>query len=129
MIAACYAAVARPASSRLYNVAGTSRIVFVSSEAALQGAAGAATSKTWVEKAADERKGADEIRHSTEELDRETKTIAERATRFDEAEVFLEIAIVLCSVALLTASRGFWLISFAGAAAAVVLAALGALSR
>jgi len=97
--------------------------------AALQGAAGAATSKTWVEKAADERKGADEIRHSTEELDRETKTIAERATRFDEAEVFLEIAIVLCSVALLTASRGFWLISFAGAAAAVVLAALGALSR
>jgi Domain of unknown function (DUF4337) len=97
--------------------------------AALQGAAGAATSKTWVEKAAAERKDADEIRHSTEELDRETKTTAERASRFDEAEVFLEIAIVLCSVALLTGSRGFWLVSFAGAAAAVVLGAIGAMHR
>jgi len=97
--------------------------------AALQGAPGAATSKAWVDRAAEERKGADEIRHSTEELDRETKTTAERASRFDEAEVFLEIAIVLCSVALLTGSRGFWLTSFAGAAAAVVLAAIGAMHR
>ena len=63
--------------------------------------------------------------HSTEELDRETKVTAQRATRFDEAEVFLEIAIVLCSVALLTGSRGFWLVSFIGALAAVAFAALG----
>jgi len=94
--------------------------------AELQGAAGATTSKEWVDKAAQERKDADEIRHSTEDLDRETKTTAERATRFDEAEIFLEIAIVLCSVALMTGGRGFWFASFAGAATAVVLAALGA---
>src|SRR5499427_7321634 len=93
--------------------------------AELQGAAGVETAKGWVEKAAQERKDADEIRHSTEELDRETKLIAQRATRFDEAEVFLEIAIVLCSVALLTGSRGFWLASFGGAAIAIALAALG----
>jgi hypothetical protein len=93
--------------------------------AELQGGAGAETAKAWVEKAAQERKDADEIRHSTEELDRETKVTAQRATRFDEAEVFLEIAIVLCSVALLTGSRGFWLVSFLGAIAAVALAALG----
>jgi hypothetical protein len=93
--------------------------------AELQGAAGAETAKAWVEKAASERKEADEIRHSTEELDRETKLAAQRATRFDEAEVFLEIAIVLCSVALLTGSRGFWFVSFAGALVAVVLTALG----
>jgi len=91
----------------------------------LQGAAGAATAKAWVEKAGQERKEADEIRHSTEQLDRETKAIAQRATRFDEAEVFLEIAIVLCSVALLTGGRGFWLVSFGGAIIAIVLAALG----
>jgi hypothetical protein len=93
--------------------------------AELQGAAGAATAKAWVEKAGQERKEADEIRHSTEELDRETKLIAQRATRFDEAEVFLEIAIVLCSVALLTGSRGFWLVSFGGGTIAVALAVLG----
>jgi len=93
--------------------------------AELQGAAGDATAKAWIEKAAQERKDADEIRHSTEELDRETKATAQRATRFDEAEVFLEIAIVLCSVTLLTGSRGFWFASFAGGAIAVALAALG----
>jgi len=93
--------------------------------AELQGAAGVEVAKGWVDKAAQERKDADEIRHSTEELDRETKVIAQRASRFDEAEVFLEIAIVLCSIALLTGSRGFWLISFGGAAIAIGLAALG----
>ena len=97
--------------------------------AELQGAPGATAAKAWVDKAAQERKDADDIRHSTEELDRETKEIAERATRFDEAEVFLEIAIVLCSVALLTGSRGFWFVSFAGAAIAVALATIGALSK
>jgi Domain of unknown function (DUF4337) len=97
--------------------------------AELQGAAGVEVAKGWVDKAAQERKDADEIRHSTEELDHETKVIAQRATRFDEAEVFLEIAIVLCSVALLTGSRAFWLVSFAGAAVAVALAALGMLHR
>jgi hypothetical protein len=97
--------------------------------AELQGAPGAATAKGWVEKAGQERKDADEIRHSTEELDHETKVIAQRATRFDEAEVFLEIAIVLCSVTLLTGSRGFWLVSFGGAAIAILLAALGMTMR
>src|SRR5262249_32699633 len=93
--------------------------------AELQGVAGGAIAKAWVEKAAQEKKDADEIRHSTEELDHETKVIAQRATRFDEAEVFLEIAIVLCSVALLTGSRGFWLTSVGGAVVAIALAALG----
>jgi hypothetical protein len=97
--------------------------------AQLQGAAGAAAAKAWVDKAAQERTDADEIRHSTEELDRETKSTAQRATRFDEAEVFLEIAIVLCSVALMTGTRGFWLVSFAGSAIAVALAVLGGIGR
>ena len=93
--------------------------------AELQGAVGAETAKAWIDKAGQERKDADEIRHSTEELDRETRVTAQRATRFDEAEVFLEIAIVLCSVALLTGSRGFWFVSFAGAAIAIGLTILG----
>ena len=55
--------------------------------------------------------------------------IAQRATRFDEAEVFLEIAIVLCSVALSTGSRAFWFVSFVGSAVAVALAMLGWINR
>ena len=97
--------------------------------AELQGTAGAAIAKDWMDKSAQEKKDADDIRHNTEELDQETKAIAQRATRFDESEVFLEIAIVLCSVALLTGSRGFWFVSFGGAIVAVVLAALGMTAR
>jgi Domain of unknown function (DUF4337) len=97
--------------------------------AALAGAGGDAAAHGWVDKAAQERKDADGIKESTEALDRETKTAARRATRFDEAEVFLEIAIVLCSIALLTGGRAFWLASFGGAAIALVLAALGYAAR
>jgi hypothetical protein len=92
--------------------------------AGLLGRPGAALATTWDEKATEERHQADGIRHDTEELDRETQATARRATLFDSAEVFLEIAIVLCSIALLTGALLFWKLSFIGAAAGVALAAL-----
>lgn len=93
--------------------------------AELQGAAGVALARSWSEKAGEEKAQADEIRTSTEELDRDTRLAARRASLFDAGEVFLEIAIVLCSIALLTGTNRFWQVSFVGAALGLVMAALG----
>src|SRR6266699_6312785 len=76
--------------------------------AELQGDRGTKVASEWKAKADQERRDADGIRHDAESLDRETQTSARRATLFDGAEVFLEIAIVLCSIALMTGSVRFW---------------------
>jgi uncharacterized protein DUF4337 len=93
--------------------------------AELQGAAGTALGRVWTEKAAQEKSQADEIRHDTEALDHETQLTASRANFFDASEVFLEIAIVLCSIALLTGGVRFWQISFLSAAIGLVTAVMG----
>jgi hypothetical protein len=90
--------------------------------AELQGDRGVAVAAQWKAKAAQEAHDADKIRTDTESLEKETVSTASHATLFDAAEVFLEIAIVLCSVALLTGSLLFWGISFVGAAIALVAA-------
>ena len=59
----------------------------------------------------------DGIRVENEKLDEETHATARRATFFDASEICLEIAIVLCSISLLTGSQLFWKISFLGAGA------------
>ena len=92
--------------------------------ASLQGTQGASLAATWTKRAADERQQADEIRVHNDELDRDTQHAALRAMRFDSAEVFVEIGIVLCSIALLTAMRLFWYAAFIPALVGVVLAAL-----
>jgi hypothetical protein len=94
--------------------------------AELQGGRGAAVASQWKVKAGQEQHDAETIRSDTESLERATEGTARRATLFDASEVFLEIAIVLCSVALLTGSMLFWGISFVGAAigAAAAIVAL-----
>jgi len=92
---------------------------------ALQGAAGAPLAAAWKGKAEQERQQADEIRRHNEALDRETARAAHRATMFDRSEVFLEIAIVLCSIALLTAAPRFWHAAFGVAAIGAVIGAAG----
>lgn len=86
---------------------------------------GATVAATWDEKSKQERQQADDIRHGNEELDRETQTAAHRATLFDSSEVFLEIGIVLCSIALLTRASSFWYGSFAASLVGVGLAVVG----
>ena len=83
--------------------------------AKLQGDSGVSLAGDWGKKAGEERKDADGIQHDTQALEHETEIAAQRATLFDSAEVFLEIAIVLCSIALMTGSARFWAISFIGA--------------
>jgi len=93
--------------------------------AALIGANGAAASADWTKKGDEERQQAEEIRKQNEHLDEETQHAAHRANFFDAAEICLEVAIVLCSIALLTGARAFWFASFVGTAAGVAIAAAG----
>jgi hypothetical protein len=93
--------------------------------AELIGPQGASIAKEWRMKADEEKRDADGIRQENDKLDEETHLIARRATFYDAAEICLEIAIVLCSVALLTGSLLFWKVSFAGTALGVAVAAIG----
>lgn len=93
----------------------------------LSGERGAKTAEAWQEKSKKEREEADEIRKENESLDKETQATASRANKFDAAEVCLEMAIVLCSIALLARAQAFWYASFLGAIAGAALAVLGLL--
>jgi len=70
-------------------------------------------------KAEEQKQGAEVIRAKAEDLEREVEITTRRAGRFDGAEIFLEIAIVLCSVTLLTGARSYWRISFISAATGI----------
>ncbi len=93
--------------------------------ARLVGPQGVSAAADWTKKAEDERQQAEDIRKDAEHLDAETQATARRANYFDGAEICLEVAIVLCSIALLTGTRAFWLVSFVGTAAGVATAAAG----
>lgn len=95
--------------------------------ALLSGEKGRALADTWNRKAEEERHDAEDIRKENERRDRETEAVARRATFFDLSEICLEIAIVLCSVSLLTGTLTFWKVSFGATAAGVVVALLGLL--
>jgi hypothetical protein len=93
--------------------------------AELVGPQGASIAKEWRRKAEEEKADAEMIRHDNEKLDEETHAIARRATYFDASEICLEVAIVLCSVALLTGTALFWRISFVGTGIGLIVAAMG----
>jgi|SRR5579872_4733241 hypothetical protein len=93
--------------------------------AELSGDAGRALADEWKKKAEEERSQSEDIRKENERLEHETEAAARRATFFDGAEICLEVAIVLCSIALLTSNRMFWLVSFVGTAIGVGIAAFG----
>lgn len=97
--------------------------------ATLSGTSGAALAATWSLKADEEKASADQIRKENEARDEETNAIARRGTFFDAGEVCLEMAIVLCSIALLADNRFFWRVSFVGTLAGVGLAVWGFLTH
>ena len=76
-----------------------------------------------------ERSGAEDVHHKAEALEEETQAAAKRAGYFDAAEIFFEIAIVLCSITLLTESLLYWKLSFAGAGIGIVIAIAGLLAH
>ncbi len=69
---------------------------------------------------------AGEIQKQAEEFEHERDRAAAQANRFDLSEIFFEVALVACSVAILTKRREIWLASLAVAAAGVVTVLLGA---
>lgn len=63
-------------------------------------------------KPASRKPGAVDIQENAKELEHERELVERRADFYDAAELFLEISIVLCSVALLAEMKLFWKLSF-----------------
>jgi hypothetical protein len=106
-------------NSRFHMYAADAKI------AALIGPQGSAVAADWERKADEEKRQAEEARGANERLDEETVAIARRASLFDAAEVCLEVAIVLCSIALLTGRLAYWRVSFVGSGLGVLIAVFG----
>ncbi len=68
------------------------------------------------------QKQKDEIQEKARSLDEEVRLFSRRADRFDLGEVFLEIALVVTSITLLTDNRGYWYFGFVLAAIGIVCA-------
>jgi hypothetical protein len=71
--------------------------------------------------------GTEQVREKAEELDKEMKMMLKRADFFDASELFLEISIVLCSIALLAEMKLFWKFSFISTAIGIALMLWGLL--
>ncbi|HEY1937215.1 MAG TPA: DUF4337 family protein [Candidatus Angelobacter sp.] len=64
------------------------------------------------DKSAAHKLGAVNIQDNAKELEHERELVERRANYYDGAELFLEISIVLCSIALLAEAKLFWKLSF-----------------
>jgi hypothetical protein len=68
-----------------------------------------------------------EIEDEAKNLEKESATEQKHANRFDLGEVFLEIALVITSLALLSGKRAFWFLGIASGLTGLVIAATGLL--
>jgi len=68
-----------------------------------------------------------EIETEARKLEQEVALAGHKANRFNLGEVFLEIALVVTSITLLTTSRSYWMMGMVFAALGVVVAATGLL--
>ncbi len=95
--------------------------------ARLSGGGGITLSTTFIDRAEKEKKDAEEIRVRAQERQQETRAVARRASFYDASEIFLEVAIVLCSVALLAGMLAFWRLSFLAGAIGATIGSAGLL--
>ncbi len=95
--------------------------------AQLSGPPGAALAESFRARAAKERSDAEGARQTAERREEETRRTARRGALFDAGEIFLEVAIVLCSIALLADALVFWRMSFISAVVGVILGTWGLL--
>jgi Domain of unknown function (DUF4337) len=68
-----------------------------------------------------------EIEEQAKEFENESARDQRKADRYDLGEVFLEIALVISSLALLTKNRFYWVLGLVGAAAGLAIAVTGRL--
>ena len=66
-----------------------------------------------------------EIEEQAKDLEAESARAQRKADRYDLGEVFLEIALVITSLALLTKNRFYWLLGLLGAVAGIGIAVSG----
>lgn len=71
----------------------------------------------------------DEISDKAKELENERDVVARREDRYDAAEVILEIALIICSLTLLTKKRFFWIVGILTGIAGVAVGVSGFLIR
>ena len=76
-------------------------------------------------KSSSHKPGAVNIQESAKEMERERDLVERRANYYDGAELFLEISIVLCSIALLAEAKLFWKLSFISTILGVGVALFG----
>jgi hypothetical protein len=69
--------------------------------------------------------GAVDLQEQTRDLEKETALIELRADHYDAAELFLQISIVLCAIALLAEAKIYWGLSFITTAIGVGIALFG----
>lgn len=86
---------------------------------------GADTAKEHENKSSSHRAGAVNIQESAKEMERERDMVERRADYYDGAELFLEISIVLCSIALLAEAKLFWQLSFISTILGIGIALFG----
>jgi len=89
--------------------------------------AGAGAREKYAEEAERYKKEKDEIQEKARELERDVGIERARADRYDLAEVFLEIGLVITSITLLSGKRIFWYLGIALTVVGVVVAAMGAM--
>jgi len=77
------------------------------------------------EKETARKEGAVDIQEQTRDMEKETELIARRADFYDASELFLDISIVLCSIAILTLAKTYWRFSFITTAIGIGAAAWG----
>jgi len=79
-------------------------------------------------KATPAKQGAVHLQEQAREREKEQELIKRQANYYDGAEIFLEISIVLCSIALLAGNMLFWRLSFVTTAIGVGAALWGLLA-
>jgi hypothetical protein len=97
--------------NRLYLYEAMAEVERVAAlEASKQPAAAKATdlANNWQSKVVSYKKDADEIEEKARLNEEQSHLFHQRADRFDLGELSVEVALVLCSVAVLTRMRGFW---------------------
>ena len=89
----------------------------------------AALREKYVQEAQRYEKDKDQISEQARELEKEREVAGKRADRFDAGEVVLEIALIICSLTLLTKKKGFWLSGIALGVVGLAITASGFLLR
>ena len=95
--------------------------------AGLLGDRGAQAAADFHSRAERQKTESEQIQHDAEALGQEVEVTERRARFYDGSELLLSVAIVLCSISLLTRSRIYWKASFVAAAAGLAVAARGIL--